>query len=133
MAIQYACSTGKIIDRLNVMGFNLRRVREEFESLRRSEIQELAFWEEDSGTISDNMKFLKGLSFEDYTEGLRQVIARSLLPWPLYEPNGDSPVVEYILSDNDDRLLGFFGSDGLRGCEPSERGCARHYGHHLKT
>ncbi len=110
-AIQYACSTGKIIDRLNVMGFNLRRVREEFESLRRSEIQEFAFWEDDSGTISGDVKFLQGLSFEDYTEGLRLVIARSLPPWPLYEPNGDSPVVEYILSDHDERLLGFFGSD----------------------
>jgi HEPN superfamily Toprim-like protein len=111
IAIQYACSTCKVIDRLNVMGFNLRRVRQEFESLRRLEIGQLASWEDDSGTISEDMKFLEGLAFEEYAEGLRQVIARGLLPWPLYEPNGDSPVVKYILSDNDDRVLGFFGSD----------------------
>jgi hypothetical protein len=112
-SIQYVCSTGKIIDRLNVMGFTLRRVREEFESLRRSKIEELASWEHDSDWIAEDMKFLNDLTFEDYTEGLRQVIAHSLRPAPFedYKQEGNSQVVKYILSENDDCVLGFFGSD----------------------
>jgi hypothetical protein len=38
-AIEYSCDTCCAIDRLNVMGFALRRVRDEFEHAREHEIE----------------------------------------------------------------------------------------------
>src|ERR1700682_5146600 len=38
-AIQYACAKGKVVDRLNVMGFTLRRVREAFEGVRKLRLE----------------------------------------------------------------------------------------------
>ena len=40
-AIEYSCDSRCAIDRLNVMGFTLRRVREEFEHAREHEIEDI--------------------------------------------------------------------------------------------
>src|SRR5213593_406209 len=45
--IEYSCETGKVIDRLNVMGFTLGRVREDFETGGRAELDEYASWAEE--------------------------------------------------------------------------------------
>jgi hypothetical protein len=98
-AIRYVSSAGEVVDRLNIMGFTLRRVRKEFESLRQLRIEELASWEDDDGMFSEDRKFLETLSFEDYTEGFRQVMARGLQPAPFDDrkKEGLSQVVKYIL------------------------------------
>jgi hypothetical protein len=115
-AIQYACSTPKIVDRLNVMGFNLRRVRQEFDSYRRSKIDEIISWEDDvgdDGMFSEQRKLLERLTYDAYAEGLREVINRGLRRIALTDRHTEdvSPVAKYILSDDEDSVLGFFGSD----------------------
>lgn len=114
-AIQYVCETGKVVDRLNVMGFTLRRAREDFESLRRSELDKFASWadEDKSGWFADDWEFFKRLTFDDYASALREVIDKRLRPAPFDDHNreGLDPVVKYILDDNEDYLLGFLGSD----------------------
>jgi hypothetical protein len=114
-AIQYACETGQVIDRLNVMGFTLRRAREDFESLRRSELDKFASWAEDgeSNWCADDWEFLKRLAFDDYASALCEVIDKRLQPAPFGDRSreGLDPVIKYILNDNEDYLLSFLGSD----------------------
>ena len=40
--IEYSCETGKVIDRLNIMGFTIRRAREDFEVGRTAELNKYA-------------------------------------------------------------------------------------------
>jgi hypothetical protein len=111
--IQYVCPVKKAIYRLNVMGFTLRRAREEFESSRCRKITEVASWSEHA-TLSDSLHFLEQLNFTNYLEGLREVISKGLRPWPFEESKDPdiSPVSRYILTDSDeDAVLGFFCSD----------------------
>ena len=113
-AIQYACEAGKIADRLNVMGFTLRRVREDFESLREAELYKFASWaEEGSDWFDDDWELFKHLTFDDYAGALREIIDKRLLPEPFEDRDkeGLSPIVRYVLEDHEERLLGFFGSD----------------------
>jgi len=108
--IVYRCQTHEVIDRLNVMGFTLRRAREDFEALRKSEVEELA---EDMDWFGDRWEFLKELTFDDYVSALHEVMTRRLRPYPFSDRDSEglNPVVKYILGENDDRLLGYFCSD----------------------
>lgn len=112
-AVQYACETGKITDRLNVMGFTLRRIREEFESLRKAELATLASWAEESGSdwAHANWEFFQHLHFDDYAGALREVMDKRLLSFGHENRERLDPVTKYILEDNEERILGFLGSD----------------------
>ena len=110
------CETLKVIDRLDVMGFTLRRAREDFEELRKSKIEEFESWVDDGEELSwfeDEWNFLKRLTFDDYAAALREVMTYRLRPFPLANPKSEglSPTIKYILAENDERLLGFFCSD----------------------
>ena len=114
-AIQYACETGKIIDRLSVMGFTQRRVREDFESLRRAELDESAAWadEREPDWFRKKREFFQLLTFDDYATALGEVIEKRLRPTPFDDRKreGLDPTVKYVLTHNEDHLLGFLGSD----------------------
>ncbi|MFH1110868.1 MAG: HEPN/Toprim-associated domain-containing protein [Planctomycetota bacterium] len=118
-AILYACETAKIIDRLEVMGFSLRRVRDDFESIRKSELAELAP-QTDAGGASDwddwaagYRALLETLSFERYAAGLRTVMTKGLRTWDSKDnaTTDLDPVAVYILDENNEGPLGFFCSD----------------------
>lgn len=115
-AIIYICETSHVVDRLNVMGFTLRRARENFEALRKAEVEKFASWAndgEDTAWFEDKWGFLKGLTFDDYVLALREVMTRRLPPSPFSDVNreGWSPVIKYIVGESDDYLLGYFCSD----------------------
>jgi HEPN/Toprim N-terminal domain 1 len=115
-AIQYACATGKVIDRLNVMGFTIRRSREEFESCRRLEVEKFTSWANGdlaSDWLTESQLFFERLTFDGYASALEQIIAQSLRPSPFdnCDREGLDPLVKYILRDGGGFLLGFLGSD----------------------
>jgi HEPN/Toprim N-terminal domain 1 len=114
--IEYSCETGKVIDRLNVMGFTLRRVREAFDIGRKSELEKYESWaqeDSDSQWFAEAWNFLKGLTFDAYATALAKVIADGLRPVPFddHKKEGLDPVIKYILSENDEYLFGFPGTD----------------------
>ena len=66
-AIEYACETTKVIDRLNVMGFTLRRAQDEFDTFRRAKLGQYEEWAEDGGDaqwLADSTSMLEYLRFE---------------------------------------------------------------------
>jgi len=115
-AIEYSCETGNVIDRLNVMGFTIDRVREEFELGRQAELAKYESWAEtdtDSQWFANDWNFVKGLTFDSYTRAFRKVITERIRPsrFDIHKESGLEPVVKYILEENEDYLFGFFGED----------------------
>jgi len=113
---EYSCDTRMVIDRLNVMGFTLRRVREDFEACRRAELDEYGWRAEegyDSTWAAESANFLKGLTLDMYTGALAKVISEGLRRDHFGQnlKEGLDPVVKHILGDGEDYLLGFFCSD----------------------
>lgn len=115
-AVEYSCDAGSIIDRLNVMGFTLSRVRKDFEAGRLADLAKFESWAEDfddNRFFADKWDLVKGLTFDSYVSGLRRVMAerpRSIRHREHETPDLD-PVVKYILDESDDYLFGFFGGD----------------------
>lgn len=114
-AIQYACLTSHVRDRLNVMGFTLRRIREDFESLRQEEIEKYTAWADDDPAldwIGESQLFFERLTFDGYAAALRDVIAQGFRPsrFDNYHEVSLEPLVKYILHDGN-YILGFLGSD----------------------
>jgi len=115
-AIEYSCETEKVIDRLNVMGFTLKRVREDFESRRIAEVEKYASWADDENDIKwfdDDWKLFQNLTFDAYATAFVRVISEGLRPDPFddYKKEGLDQVTKYILSHSDDYLFGFPCSD----------------------
>jgi HEPN/Toprim N-terminal domain 1 len=115
-AVEYSCETGNVIDRLNVMGFTLDRVRKEFESGRKAELAKFDSWAEgdqDRNWFADEWNLVKNLTFDSYVSGFRTVMTQRLRPRPFddHERPDLEPVVKYILGENDEYLFGFFGDD----------------------
>jgi hypothetical protein len=114
-AIEYSSETGKVIDRLNVMGFTLRRVQMDFEDGLRSELEKFESWAEDGNSewCHDEWDFLKTLTFDKYATSFNEVISHRLRPVPFddHKKEGLDPTIRYILGENDEYLFGFLGVD----------------------
>jgi hypothetical protein len=112
--ILYQASAEKIAQRLDVMGFSLRRAELDFERLRRERIEEMQPDEDDSEDFwAESRAEIEHLDFRDYVEALRLVMRRKLRAEPFKDGNGPdvSSVERYILGDNEDYILGYFCSD----------------------
>ncbi len=114
-AVVYTCETTKVIDRLNVMGFTMKRVRKDFEAIRKEKIEKFASGalEGESDWILEDWNFYKNLTFEDYEMGLRKVMTEGIRPWRLDKEEKATldPIVEYIVGNNEDFYFGFLCSD----------------------
>lgn len=115
-ATAYLCGTEKIIARLEVMGFTLNRVRRDFEAGRRAELSMYQEWAEDEPDppwFADKLSLIESLSFDEYLASLQLVLSEGLRPEPFDDNQkpGLSPIVRYILEENDEYIFGFFGSD----------------------
>jgi hypothetical protein len=114
--VEYSCETAKVLDRLNVMGFTLRRVREEFEASRLAQINKYgscAEDEDDARFFADDRSFFQNLTFDLYVEAFGRIMRDGLRPVPFddHMKDGLDAVTKYILGDNDDYPFGFLGSD----------------------
>lgn len=95
-AIEYVCETSKVAVRLNVMGFTLQRVREEFEIGRQTELEELGH---------HDSEFFENLTFDIYAAAFAKIIADRLNPFDQQYPilghvqheEGRDSLIEYIL------------------------------------
>jgi hypothetical protein len=114
VAITYNCHVGKVIDRLDVMGFTMRRARKEFEDARISEVGKYTDWagDGDDDWWGDELDYFTNLTFDRYTEALRTVLTQSIRSQSFgqMDPALD-PIVKRIVGDNEDHAFGFLGAD----------------------
>lgn len=114
VAVTYSCEVGKAIDRLDVMGFTMGRVRQEFEDARISEVEKYTSWldDDDDGWCRDDLYYFTNLTFDRYVDALRTVLTQRIRPRPFGDTSIDlDPVVKRIIGDNEDYVFGFLGSD----------------------
>ena len=110
MAIEYVCETSKVVDRLNVMGFTLQRVREEFEIGRQTELEEMGH---------HDSEFFENLTFDVYAAAFAKIIADRLNPFDQQYPilghvqieGGSDSLTEYILWSIKNPSYGIFRFD----------------------
>jgi hypothetical protein len=112
--ITYRCEVWKVADRLDVMGFTIRRAREEFEAARTSELEKYTAWAEESESdwCRDEVEYFSGLTFDRYSEALRTVLGTRIRfrSDEASIPDLD-PIVKRIVGDTEEWNLGFLCSD----------------------
>ncbi len=114
VAVTYSCEVGKAIERLDVMGFTMRRIRKEFEDARISEVEKYTsrLGDDDDGWCRDDLDYFTNLTFDRYVEALRTVLTQRIRPQQFDDTGTDlDPVVNRIVGDNEDYAFGFLGSD----------------------
>jgi hypothetical protein len=136
-AVIYVASVQAVVERLDVMGFTLDRVRSEYETIRSARISDSRvsledseglddrserFVEVDGKTIRlpsheelerDRLQLLESLNFDDYCDRLRHIVRNNLLPYRRedYRDLNLGPIADYILDENQDYPFGLMGSD----------------------
>jgi hypothetical protein len=114
-AIEYSCKTGRVIDRLNIMGFNVARARREFDAGLAAELEQYEDWAQnrDFEWAAEKVAFLRTLTFDAYVTAFTEVIRRKLRRPPFEDRKkvGLSPTVKYIVDEHDEGGFGFFGGD----------------------
>ena len=113
-AVQYVSEASKVADRLNVMGFTMRRVHNSFEPARLLALDRLtSSWVSSHPLCVDQSRLLQNITFNAYAAAVQNILHSRLLPAPHEAPNRDTlePVVRYILDHFDDHLFEFLSSD----------------------
>ena len=104
-AVDYVCLTRHAIERLDIMGFGLHRVRQNFEAARQDKLDMYQSWAEDRELLwfAEERDLFKNLTFDDYARALGVVIAESLIPKPFddYDKPGLDQTTKYILEHDD--------------------------------
>ena len=113
VAVQYISEASKVADRLNVMGFTMRGVRDSFASARLLALDRAKSHLTDHELFRDEARLLQDLTFDTYAAALHTIIDTRLQPPPLGDPNRDTsdPVVRYVLSHFDDHIFEFLSTD----------------------
>lgn len=114
VAVTYNCEVWKAIERLDVMGFTMRRVRKDFEDVRISEAERYTSWlgDNDDGWCRDDLNYFTSLTYERYVEALRTVLTQRIRPRQFGDTDtGLDPVVKRIIGDHEGYAFGFLGTD----------------------
>ena len=83
-AVDYTCLTRHAVERLDIMGFGLHRVRYNFEAARQDRLDRYQSLAEgrDSTWLAEELDLFENLTFDDYAQALSVVIAEGLRPTP---------------------------------------------------
>lgn len=116
-AILYQSNAKTIAQRLDIMGFTLARAKQGFDRLRADRLLEISsYGEAEQDLFKKTSRQLNTMTFENYAESLRSIIARRLHP-ALFREDRRPDLTDgekYILEDSeyeDNALMGFFCSD----------------------
>lgn len=109
-AIEYRASSKHVRQRLDIMGFTLQRVINEFEKAKSEEIEKLKEWaEEDEHNIwGKDILILENSSFENYMEAFQKIITSGTHPVHYLESfPKSSQLIQYILNEKEEFYWGF--------------------------
>jgi hypothetical protein len=106
---EYANTVANVIQRLDVMGFSLKHVRQEFEEGKEEEIKRLKEYEEETDHVdlskqySTEQNLLEVSTFEDWLSAFKEIFDRHLSEQILSDTLSpeEHPLVRYILAPND--------------------------------
>lgn len=111
-AVIYRCEASKVIERLNVMGFTMQRIRKEFEEIRQAEIEKYTKWTLDDAHDSfiENLNFYKKLTFDDYAQCLKHILTGDVkVDYFDYKAKETLDPITKHIEYNEDYHFGFLG------------------------
>lgn len=105
LVVEYSSTVKRVIERLNILGFTLDASRAWFEIGVQEKLNTYLEWQKDSDTewLEQEVKLLKGLSFESYINAFSEILKRKIPRWTDVDelPEGVSELVKYIYADQD--------------------------------
>ena len=108
--VNYRAPIKHVRDRLNVLGFTLDRVRQDFNNARVAEAQKLREWseEDDNHLWDDDISVLESNSLEDYLGAFQTILSSGVHTVHFLERFPESPqLIKYILNGNEEFHWGF--------------------------
>jgi hypothetical protein len=113
-AIEYRALVKHVRQRLNVLGFTLNRIKNEFDQIRTVEVKKLREWakDDDYHIWDKDIAVLESNSFEDYLEALKIILNSGVhrISYLTRFPDA-SQLIRYILKENEEFPWGFFCND----------------------
>jgi hypothetical protein len=109
-AVEYHTPIKHVLQRLEVMGFTLRRVKKEFEAEKAAELNKIKEWSEDDdhNLWSDDIEVLETNTFDNYLEAFQSILASMVNTVHYLEKFPDaSKLIKYILKDGGEFHWGF--------------------------
>jgi hypothetical protein len=109
-AVEYKALTKHTKERLNVIGFSLSRVKNEFNEAKSAEVNKLIEWSKDDNhdLWTRTIEVLNSNTFEDYLNAFKTIISSRIHPIHYLEENPNaSELIQYILNDNGEFYWGF--------------------------
>jgi len=108
---EYSTTVSKVIDRLEIMGFTLSKVEQEFKDKLEEIIDEMEndnseFMEE---IYKEHIETLKKVNVQSFISGFSEIKAKKLMQYNFEaeKHKGLSPIVSYMLSSDNELFLGF--------------------------
>lgn len=118
--VEYRISKRQAVDRLNVMGFTLHRVKRKFDEWRQAKIGEYREYSnvDDSWPdfYTDKLRILETYTLEDYLEAFRVLLTSHIHPASYIDEIPDtSELMKHILGDDEEELYWGFPHSDIRG------------------
>lgn len=101
--VEYKALVANVIQRLDIMGFSLKKVVDDFESIRRNKILELSEYvaEESEGYYAERLVLYEENKFESYLDAFKTITSSGTHPvYFLQENPNSSNLIQSILSDD---------------------------------
>lgn len=109
-AVEYKALTKHVKQRLDVIGFNIDRVKREFDEVKSSEVEKYKDWSKDDkyNLWLETIRILETSTFKDYMSCFSEIINSNVNPIHYLEKYPDaSELLKFILKDNDGFHWGF--------------------------
>ncbi|WP_313717622.1 HEPN/Toprim-associated domain-containing protein, partial [Kaistella carnis] len=109
IAIQYFNTAQNLKDRLNVIGFTMKKVEKEFENTKRESLERLHEWIKDKSfsnnkniedTLKAEIELLRNSNLADFLSASKQIIKNGFKIDKVNSAKPENTVVEYLMQDN---------------------------------
>ena len=109
-AVEYKAVAKNVRQRLDIIGFNIERVKRGFYKTKAAEVKKLKEWSRDDehNFWQNEIEILGSHTFEDYLSSFMTILNSDVHPVYYLERNPDSPpLIKYILKNNNEFYWGF--------------------------
>ena len=109
-AVEYRAAAKFVRQRLDVIGFNIDRVKREFYEIKSSEAEKFKDWSKDDkyNLWADTIQILDTGTFEDYLTAFTKIMSSNVHPLHYLEKNpNSSSLIECILKEKVEFYWGF--------------------------
>ena len=107
--IEYRISVIQARQRLDIVGFSMNRVINEFNSVKMSALENYREWDTDGYDLySNSIEILEKVTLEDYLNAFKKILSNKVPPYDYVEKHPEaSSLIKYIFEDHEEFYWGF--------------------------